>query len=129
MRECKIVIRRGGAPPRFHPALFVVLLALGILLASSVRAVAGEPPAPTPPMGWNSWDAYGTTVREQQLKANADVMARDLVQYGWRYVVVDIQWPTRKLKAALDPSPNFRASRSPTPDSGLPLHAPARPPN
>ena len=48
--------------------------------------------APTPPMGWNSWDSYGTTVREQDVKANADVMARDLKKYGWQYVVVDIQW-------------------------------------
>ena len=43
-------------------------------------------------MGWNSWDAYGTTVREQQVKANADVMARDLARFGWTYIVVDIQW-------------------------------------
>ena len=48
--------------------------------------------APEPPMGWNSWDAYGTTVNEQQVKANANVMAQKLARYGWRYVVVDIQW-------------------------------------
>ena len=43
-------------------------------------------------MGWNSWDAYGTTVREQNVKANADVMAARLARYGWTYIVVDIQW-------------------------------------
>ncbi len=43
-------------------------------------------------MGWNSWDSYGTTVREADVKANADVMARDLKRHGWQYVVVDIQW-------------------------------------
>jgi len=43
-------------------------------------------------MGWNSWDSYGTTVREDQVKANADVMARDLARHGWQYIVVDIQW-------------------------------------
>ncbi|MGE5110784.1 MAG: glycoside hydrolase family 27 protein [Acidobacteriaceae bacterium] len=48
--------------------------------------------ATRPPMGWNSWDSYGTTVREDQVKDNADVMARDLAKYGWRYIVVDIQW-------------------------------------
>ena len=42
-------------------------------------------------MGWNSWDAYGTTVRESEVKANADAMA-ELKRYGWEYVVVDIQW-------------------------------------
>jgi alpha-galactosidase len=49
-------------------------------------------PAPIPPMGWNSWDSYGTTVREEQVKANADWMAEHLAKYGWKYIVVDIQW-------------------------------------
>ncbi len=48
--------------------------------------------AATPPMGWNSWDAYGTAVREQDVKANADYMAEHLARFGWKYVVVDIQW-------------------------------------
>lgn len=55
--------------------------------------------APTPPMGWNSWDAYGTTVTEREVKANADYMARHLARYGWRYVVVDIQWYEPNAKA------------------------------
>jgi alpha-galactosidase len=53
---------------------------------------ANNSPAPTPRMGWNSWDSYGTTVREEQVKANADAMARDLASHGWQYIVVDIQW-------------------------------------
>ena len=48
--------------------------------------------APTPPMGWNSWDAYGTTVTENEVKANADTMAAVLKPYGWQYIVIDIQW-------------------------------------
>jgi alpha-galactosidase len=48
--------------------------------------------ASRPPMGWDSWDSYGTAVREVQVKANADAMARELVRYGWQYIVVDIQW-------------------------------------
>jgi hypothetical protein len=43
-------------------------------------------------MGWNSWDSYGTAVREPDVKANADFMAEHLAKYGWKYVVVDIQW-------------------------------------
>lgn len=31
--------------------------------------------AMTPPMGWNSYDYYDTTVNEEQVKANADYMA------------------------------------------------------
>jgi alpha-galactosidase len=48
-------------------------------------------PAATPPMGWNSWDAYGFTIDEEQFKANAAVMA-SLEQYGWKYVVIDEGW-------------------------------------
>lgn len=48
--------------------------------------------AKNPPMGWNSWDCYGAAVNEEQVRANADYMATHLKEYGWEYVVVDIQW-------------------------------------
>jgi len=50
-------------------------------------------------MGWNSWDSYGTTVTEQEVKANADYMASHLARYGWKYIVVDIQWYEPNAKA------------------------------
>jgi len=43
-------------------------------------------------MGWNSWDCYGDSVNEEQLKGNADYMAEKLKKYGWEYIVCDIQW-------------------------------------
>lgn len=46
----------------------------------------------TPPMGWNSWDGYGTTVNEADFKANASWLATHLKDYGWQYVVVDMEW-------------------------------------
>jgi alpha-galactosidase len=42
-------------------------------------------------MGWNSWDAYGFTIDEEQFKANATVLA-SIEQYGWKYVVIDEGW-------------------------------------
>lgn len=48
--------------------------------------------APTPPMGWNSWDCYGTSVNEEQLLGNAEYMSKHLKKYGWEYIVCDIQW-------------------------------------
>ena len=47
--------------------------------------------AKTPPMGWNSYDYYDTTVNEEQVRANADYMAAHLKEYGWEYVVIDIR--------------------------------------
>jgi len=46
----------------------------------------------TPPMGWNSYDYYDTMVSENEIKANADFMAEHLKEFGWEYIVVDIQW-------------------------------------
>ena len=46
----------------------------------------------TAPMGWNSWDCYGAAVTEDIVRQNADFMAKNLKQYGWDTVVVDIQW-------------------------------------
>lgn len=55
--------------------------------------------AATPPMGWNSWDCYGPTVTEAEVKANADYMAKYLKPYGWDYIVVDIRWYVGNDKA------------------------------
>lgn len=54
--------------------------------------------APVPPCGWNSWDCFGAAVNEQQLKENADYMAKHLKPYGWEYIVCDIQWYEPKAK-------------------------------
>ncbi len=45
-----------------------------------------------PPMGWNSWDCYGAAVDEETVRKNADFMAKHLKEFGWEYIVVDIQW-------------------------------------
>ncbi|MGA7246065.1 MAG: glycoside hydrolase family 27 protein [Terracidiphilus sp.] len=50
-----------------------------------------QAPAPTPPMGWNSWDAYGLTIGEADYRANTAVLA-GIRQYGWQYSVIDEGW-------------------------------------
>ena len=67
------------------------LMAAGILSPSHTTAQKTGL-ADTPPMGWNSWDAFGTTVRESEVKANADAMASALKRFGWEYTVIDIEW-------------------------------------
>ncbi|MEO8406380.1 MAG: glycoside hydrolase family 27 protein [Chitinophagaceae bacterium] len=48
--------------------------------------------ASTPPMGWNSYNCFGSAVHEDEVRANADYMAQHLKQYGWQYIVVDFLW-------------------------------------
>src|SRR3954452_7662207 len=48
--------------------------------------------AQTPPMGWNSYNCFGSAVHEDEVKANTDYMAKNLKAYGWEYIVVDFLW-------------------------------------
>lgn len=32
----------------------------------------------TPPMGWNSWDCYGASVTEEEVRENAKFMSENL---------------------------------------------------
>jgi len=69
------------------------LLALGLaLMTPSLSSASFRDWAPTPPMGWNSWDCFGTTVTETQTREQTDFMAAKLRSHGWEYIVVDIQW-------------------------------------
>src|SRR3974390_528133 len=69
-------------------------LILSCLLLGASAAIAWSQSllAPTPPMGWNSWDSFGTGVTEAEVKANADYMSKYMAKSGWQYIVVDIQW-------------------------------------
>ena len=65
----------------------------------SVDPTDGRPadaPAPVkawrPPMGWNSWDSYGTTITEQEVLDNARFMAEHLKDAGWDTLVIDAGW-------------------------------------
>jgi hypothetical protein len=76
--------------------LFWILI-FTIVTLPALHAQDGTEPdyrkwALTPPMGWNSWDCFSSTVTESEVMANAEYMRDHLKQYGWEYVVVDIRW-------------------------------------
>ena len=48
--------------------------------------------AATPPMGWNSYDAFGDNVVESEVLANARYVADKMKAVGWNTVVVDYCW-------------------------------------
>ena len=58
--------------------------------------------APTPPMGWNSWDNFGIDITEAEFKAQVDYVAKNLKQYGYEYMVVDAGWYAPHLSAQKD---------------------------
>jgi alpha-galactosidase len=60
--------------------------------------VAGEHKlALTPPMGWNSWNVWGTSVTADKVKAAADsFVSQDLVDYGYKSVNIDDAWEGKR---------------------------------
>ena len=71
----------------FFAAIFSAL----VLLPNFAMLSRAQTLAATPPMGWNSWDAYGLTIDEADFKANATVLA-GVAKYGWKYAVIDEGW-------------------------------------
>jgi len=69
-----------------RPAALCAALLIAFSTPPTVAAKVGL--APTPPMGWNSWDAYGLTVTEAQFKANVERLAT-IRPHGWSYAVID----------------------------------------
>ncbi len=76
---------------RLVPIILIALLTLAACSSSGQKEDFHDWAA-TPPMGWNSWDCFGPSVVEDEVKANADYMAKNLKEYGWEYIVVDIRW-------------------------------------
>ena len=53
--------------------------------------------AKTPPMGWNSWNTFGTNINEQLIMETADVMANEgFLEAGYEYLVIDVCWSLRE---------------------------------
>ncbi|MGZ3820872.1 MAG: alpha-galactosidase [Mucilaginibacter sp.] len=67
--------------------LFLIFGSLYISAGAQTTDVAA-----TPPMGWNSYNCYGSAIHENEVKANAAYRAKHLKQYGWQYIVVDFLW-------------------------------------
>jgi len=88
----------------------IALIGLASCASLTVSSQSQRPKilAPTPPMGWNSWDSYGRTLNEESIKANALWIARNLKRYGWQYVVVDEGWYLANLKANDDRNVRFQ---------------------
>src|SRR5262249_1391523 len=76
-----------------------VALIGGVLAASNLQtSIAARTPdtsglAPTPPMGWNSWNKFGCDVSEALIRQTADaVVSSGMKAAGYQYVVIDDCW-------------------------------------
>ncbi|HTM93697.1 MAG TPA: glycoside hydrolase family 27 protein [Flavisolibacter sp.] len=73
--------------------LNIFILFLCCSLHSKVFAQKFENLAPTPPMGWNSWNTFQTNINEQLVRDIADIMVSSgMKDAGYTYLVLDDGW-------------------------------------
>ncbi|MDI7776650.1 glycoside hydrolase family 27 protein [Asticcacaulis sp. EMRT-3] len=65
---------------------------LGTQASAKVADSAPAGLAATPPMGWNSWNSFATTITEAQALQTARIMADRLLPHGYHVFTIDIQW-------------------------------------
>lgn len=82
----------------------ITLLLLFLFCISCLRSQTYQQPkpvsaevynslAPTPPMGWNSWNKFGCDVSEKLLIKMADAMVSSgMKDVGYQYIIVDDCW-------------------------------------
>jgi alpha-galactosidase len=101
-------LSRGSAPLIVDPAAEVpplapfepVSRAPQLPVRRTERPTRGRALAQTPPMGWNSWNVWGSTVTAARVREAADTLVRSgLASRGYRYVVVDDGWAAGRSAA------------------------------
>lgn len=86
--------------------------ALSAASAATQATRADEPPgglAPTPPLGWSSWNTFGCSVDEEMIRESADAMiSSGMAEAGYEYVNIDDCWmaPERDADGNLQPDPD-----------------------
>ena len=70
--------------------LVIALLMLPLIYSQAQKEFTSI--STTPPMGWNSYDAYHGAITEDQFKACVDWLADNLLPLGYEYAVIDFCW-------------------------------------
>jgi alpha-galactosidase len=96
----------------FRTAAFAALLFLAPAAAlaqsaSQSPAASIDALAPTPPMGWNSWNHFACNVSEQLIRSAADqLVASGMRDAGYKYIVIDDCWHgARDAAGNIQPDP------------------------
>lgn len=74
-------------------------LGVAFLLTTLTAAAQTGTLAPTPPMGWNSWNKFGCNVSEAMIREMADAMVSSgMKDAGYQYIVIDDCWQVERDK-------------------------------
>jgi alpha-galactosidase len=87
-------VLRGTAPDAGTYEVNVKVSGPGGVDHRTIKILSGDHMlAMTPPMGWNSWNVWGTTVTADKVRAAADAFEKShLADYGYTFVNIDDAW-------------------------------------
>ena len=86
----------------------LILLSVLLLAAPAAWAQKFEGLAPTPPMGWNSWNTFEVKIDEKLIKETAEALiANGMLAAGYNTIVIDDGWEAmeRDAQGNLIPDP------------------------
>lgn len=70
-----------------------LLKLLSLFFIAQMAAQKYEGLAPTPPMGWNSWNTFEVSINENLVKETADLLvSTGMKDAGYEYIVLDDGW-------------------------------------
>lgn len=72
--------------------LFRYNMLVGLVILMAAPALAAQRVAATPPMGWDSWDSWATTINQPEFERTADYMHQHMQRFGWKYMIIDEGW-------------------------------------
>ena len=82
----------------FRSFMFLVVICV---ISCSTAGAANDELALTPPMGWNSWNAFEADIDEQKIREIADVMVDSgMREAGYTYLVLDDGWMDKNRDSA-----------------------------
>ena len=82
---------------RFHWLHACFFVAFSLTGQHSTAVAQSKPLAPTPPMGWNSWNHFGDNVTDADVRAAADAMvASGMRDAGYIYINIDDGWEDKR---------------------------------
>ena len=90
--------------------LLCALLFLAVFTFPSTNAQTNPALAATPPMGWNSWNAFRCNISASLLQQIAQTMATNgMKDAGYQYVIVDDCWAltSRDANGNVVPDPDL----------------------
>ena len=87
-------VLRGTVPPAGRYPIAVTVSGPKGKATRTITLVSGTNKlAQTPPMGWNSWNVWGTAVDADKVRAAADAfVSLGLADHGYAYVNIDDAW-------------------------------------